>query len=126
MSKAVFPVLVVSLLASPAVALAAGDVKEGLRIFNKCKACHSLVAGQRRIGPTLHGMFGRAAGTLEGFSFSSAMKNSKVVWTEQTLDAYLADPKKFMPGSRMAFPGLPRKQERDDLIAYLMEATRPK
>ena len=114
------------LLAAAQGALAAGDPKNGQRVFNKCKACHSLVAGQRRIGPTLYGMFGREAGTLDGFSFSSAMKKSKVVWTEKTLDQYLAKPREFMPGTKMAFPGMPKKEERDDLIAYLKEATKPK
>jgi cytochrome c len=114
------------LLAAAQGALAAGDPKKGQRVFNKCKACHSLVAGQRRIGPTLYGMFGREAGTLDGFSFSSAMKKSKVVWTEKTLDQYLAKPREFMPGNKMAFPGLTKKEERDDVIAYLKEAAKPK
>ena len=126
MRKIGFFVLSVSLLAAPASALAAGDAKQGQRVFNKCKACHALVEGQRRIGPTLYGMFGRKAGTLEGFSFSSAMKDSGVVWDEKTLDDYLAKPREFMPGTRMAFPGLPKKEERDDLIAYLKEATKAK
>lgn len=126
MRKIGFFVLSASLLAAPAGALAAGDAKQGQRVFNKCKACHSVVEGQRRIGPTLYGMFGRKAGTLPGFVFSSAMKDSGVVWDEKTLDDYLAKPREFMPGTRMAFPGLPRKDERDDLIAYLKEATRAK
>ena len=126
MRKIGFFVLSASLLAAPAGVLAAGDAKQGQRVFNKCKACHALAEGQRRIGPTLYGMFGRKAGTLEGFSFSSAMKDSGVVWDEKTLDEYLAKPREFMPGTRMAFPGMPRKEERDDLIAYLKEATRAK
>ena len=125
MNKISVLILSASLLAAPA-AFAEGDAKQGQRVFNKCKACHSLVEGQKRIGPSLYAVFGRKVGTLPGFSFSSAMKNADVVWTEKTLDEYLAKPREFMPGTRMAFAGLPKKQERDDLIAYLKEATKPK
>ena len=119
-------ILLAALMAFPGGALAAGDAKKGQRIFNRCKACHSLVEGQRRIGPSLYGMFGREAGTLPGYSYSTGMKKSKVVWDEKTLDAYLTNPRSFVKGTKMAFPGLPKKDDREDLIAYLKEATKAK
>ena len=105
-------------------ASAAGDVKKGKRIFNKCKACHSLAAGKKRIGPSLHGVFGKTSGMVPKFRYSSAMKKAKIVWSEKTLDAYLTKPKKFVPGTKMAFRGLKKQQDRDNLIAYLKEATK--
>jgi len=105
-------------------ASAAGDTKKGKRVFNKCKACHSLAAGKKRIGPSLHGVFGKTSGTVPKFKYSKAMKKAKIVWDEKTLDAYLTKPKKYVPGTKMAFSGLKKQKDRDNLIAYLMEATK--
>jgi cytochrome c len=105
-------------------ASAAGDVKKGKKVFNKCKACHSLAKGKKRIGPSLYEVFGKKAGTSPKFKYSKAMMKSKVVWDDKTMDAYLTKPKKFMPGTKMAFPGLKKKKDRDNLIAYLKEATK--
>lgn len=105
-------------------ASAAGDAKKGKRVFNKCKACHSLAAGKKKIGPSLHGVFGRTAGTVAKFSYSSAMKKSKIVWSDKTMDSYLTKPRKVVPGTKMAFPGLKKKSDRDNLIAFLKEATK--
>jgi cytochrome c2 len=111
-------------LAMAASAEAASDPKNGEQIFNRqCKACHSLEAGKNGIGPTLHGVFGRKAGTVEGYSYSAAMKNSGVVWNEDTLKKYLADPHKFIPGDKMVFAGTKDEAQLDDLIAYLKQAT---
>lgn len=107
-------------------AFAAGDAKQGKRIFNKCKACHSLVAGKKKIGPSLHGVFGRTSGTVAKFKFSPAMKKAKIVWSAESLDKYITKPRKVVPGTRMAFPGLKKQADRDNLIAYLMEATKAK
>jgi len=105
-------------------ASAAGDAKNGSRVFNKCKACHTVAAGKNRIGPSLHGVFGLTSGSVPKFRYSSAMQKAKIVWSEKTLDSYLANPKKTIPGTKMAFPGLKKQQDRDDLIAYLKEATK--
>lgn len=115
---------VMALLAlSSGAALAQGDAAKGEKLFARCQACHSVEPGQNKIGPTLAGLFGREAGSVEGFKYSDAMKNADVVWNEETLGEYLADPKKYIPGNRMLFPGLRKDQDRADIIAYLKEAT---
>ncbi|MBN4016661.1 cytochrome c family protein [Rhodospirillaceae bacterium AH-315-P19] len=102
----------------------AGDVKKGKKGFKKCKACHTLVVGKNKVGPSLAGIFGRTSGTVEGFKYSSAMKDAGIVWNEETLDAFLTKPKKYIKGTKMAFPGLKKEAKRKDLIAYLKEATK--
>ncbi len=104
-----------------ASAFADGDAKKGKKVYNKCKACHSLDAGKNRIGPSLHGIMGRAAGTAEGFKYSSAMADSGITWDEETLSKYLEKPKDFIPGNKMAFPGLRKEDDREDVIAYIKE-----
>lgn len=108
--------------ASPAWA---GDAEKGKQVFVKCERCHSLDAdGPQEDGPHLHGVFGRKAGTVETYSgYSEAMKASDVVWTEETLDAYIKKPKAFIKGTNMRFRTLRKEEDRQDLIAYLREAT---
>lgn len=103
-------------------ALADGDPKNGKRVFNKCKACHTLIPGRNTIGPSLHGVLGREAGTVKGFRYSNAMKEANVICSPETLAKYIAAPKKFIPGNRMPFPGLKKRADRENLIAYLKEA----
>lgn len=100
-------------------ALADGDAAAGKKVFNKCKVCHSLEAGENKIGPSLAGVVGRAAGTVEGFKYSDAMKEAGLTWDEETLDKYLADPKGFIPGNKMAFAGLKKEADRENVIAYI-------
>jgi cytochrome c len=100
-------------------ALAAGDAAKGQKVFNKCKACHALKAGKKKVGPSLAGIFGRTAGSVEGFKYSKAMQGSGIVWDEETMDSFLAKPKEVVPKNRMAFPGLKKDTDRADLIAYL-------
>jgi len=102
-------------------ALAAGDTAKGKKVFNKCKACHSLKAGKNKIGPSLNGIVGRAAASADGFKYSKAMKASGLTWDEATLKKFLVKPKKFVPGTKMAFAGLKKEKQRDDVIAYLKE-----
>jgi cytochrome c len=101
-------------------ALAQGDAAEGEKVFNKCKACHAVDEPQNKIGPHLVGIFGRPAGSVEDFNYSDAMKESGVTWNEETIAAYLADPRGYIKGNRMALAGL-EEEEIADLIAYLKE-----
>ena len=110
-----------TLLASPA--FAEGDPVKGKKVFNKCKACHVVNEEKNKVGPHLVGLFGRQAGSLDGYKYSKAMKAAGIVWDEATLDAYLESPRKNVKGTKMAFAGLRKEQDRLDVIAYLKEAT---
>lgn len=107
-------------------AMAGGDPAKGEKVFAKCKICHAVEEGKNKIGPSLYGIFGRKAGTAPGFKrYSPGIKESGVVWDAETLDQYLTDPRAFIKGNRMAFPGLKNKADRDDVISYLEQATKP-
>jgi cytochrome c2 len=106
-----------------ASAQSAGDAAAGQAGFTQCKACHSLEAGKNGIGPSLHGVFGRPSGAVPGFNYSDAMKKAGVTWGDDTLFKYLADPKAFVPGDKMPFPGIKDEQKRRDVIAYLKTAS---
>jgi cytochrome c len=108
-------------LAGSSVSAQEGDPAAGAKVFNKCRACHVVDEDKNRVGPYLHGVIGRPAGTAEGFKYSDAMKNSGIVWNEETIAEYIADPKAFVPGNRMAFPGLKKEEDIKNLIAYLKE-----
>ena len=116
--------VVTSVLAlSSSTALAQGDAAQGEKVFNKCKACHAVDEAKNKVGPHLVGIFGRPAGSAEGFRYSDAMKESGVTWNEETLSAYLIDPRGYIKGNRMAFTGLKDQEDIADLIAYLKQAT---
>jgi nitrite reductase (NO-forming) len=83
-----------------------GDSTPGRQVFRKCQACHSLEPGKNLLGPSLEGIIGRKAETAPGYSYPPAMQGANVVWDAKTLDAYLAEPEKVVPGNKMPFPGI--------------------
>jgi cytochrome c len=122
MRRNLVPAILCTLLllsGSPAMAEEIGEA-----MLQKCKICHTLDEGGRSVvGPNLHGLFGRKAGTATGYAFSGAMKNSGIVWNEETLAKFLRDPKNSVPNNRMAFPGIQDEAVLTDLIGRLKQAT---
>ena len=110
--------IVASLTFATSTAMAA-DVEAGKVAFKKCALCHTTEPGKNKIGPSLFGVVGRKAGSVDNFSYSEAMKNFDHTWDAETLDTYLADPRAVVPGTKMIFPGIKDKAEREDVIAYL-------
>jgi len=111
-------------------ALSDGDAGRGSALFHhsprRCAQCHSLTAeGPRMLGPHLQGVLGRPAGGLEDYIYSPTLQEADLIWSAETIDAWLADPKGYLPGNRMTYPGMPDAADRRDLIAYLVAATNP-
>ena len=101
----------------------AQDAKRGQKLFDECAACHSPERGAKEtVGPALHGVIGRKAGEGTEFRYSPAMKRSGITWSADTLNNFIADPQKIVPGNRMPYSGLPEAKDRADLIAYLQSA----
>jgi cytochrome c len=126
-SRAAFVAALAVALAS--AAHAAGDPARGQRVYQKCFSCHSLVAGERNLqGPSFVHLWGRRAGALPDFEYSEtfldAVKGRDLTWDAATLDAFLADPQRYLPGIAMGFFGIKDAAERADLIAYLKDAAR--
>lgn len=109
-------------LLGAAPARAAPDALRGEQLYARCLACHALAYD--RVGPRHCGLFGRLAGSQPGFGYSPAMKRSRIVWDEKTLDRFLRKPLAMVPGSSMTYDGVADAQERADLIAYLRQADR--
>ncbi len=104
--------------------IVSGDLAKGEEVFKICATCHSLNVGETKIGPTLHGIFGRKSGSVEGFQYSFAMKGKNIVWDEETLDQYVKNPTVFVPWARMLTGGVADEEKRRNLILYLKEATK--
>lgn len=102
-----------------------GDAAKGERVFKKCMACHAVGEdAKNKVGPALNGILGRTAGTFDDFAYSAAMKDKGaggLVWTPETLAAFLEKPKDYVDGTKMSFAGLRKPDERDDVIAYLAQ-----
>ncbi|MBR1123235.1 cytochrome c family protein [Bradyrhizobium lablabi] len=100
----------------------AQDVASGEKIFVQCKACHQIGENAKNaVGPVLNGLFGRKSGTIEGYSYSPANKNSGITWDEATFREYIKDPKAKIPGTKMVFPGLKDPKQIDDIVAFLKQ-----
>jgi len=100
----------------------AQDATSGEKIFTQCKACHQIGENAKNaVGPVLNGLFGRKAGTIEGFNYSAANKNSGITWDEATFREYIKDPRAKIPGTKMVFPGLKDPKQVDDIVAYLKQ-----
>jgi cytochrome c2 len=97
-----------------------GSVQDGRAVFAQvCSNCHTNEPNKNKIGPSLFGVIGRHAGSAPGFDYSNAMKGAPVMWNDETLDRYLADPKSFVPGNKMPYMGVKNDQRRQNVIAYL-------
>jgi cytochrome c len=110
-------VVVAGLAVAPV--LADGDAKKGEKVFRKCKTCHEISETKNKIGPNLVGIIGRPAGSVEGFAYSDAMKSSGITWNAETIAAYIADPKAYVPGNKMVFVGIKKSGDVEDLLAFL-------
>lgn len=108
---------VLGMFGSPA--MAEGDVKAGEKVFKKCKACHSLAEGKKKVGPSLFGVIGAAAGAVEGYKYSKAMLASGLTWDDETLAKYLTKPKVLVPKTKMSFAGLKKEADIANVIAYM-------
>jgi cytochrome c len=103
-------------------AASAQDAALGEKVFLKCRACHQIGEGAKNaVGPVLNGIVGRKAGSYEGYSYSDANKDSGLTWDEATLKEYLKNPRAKVPGTKMIFPGLPKDEDIDNVIAYLKQ-----
>jgi cytochrome c len=100
----------------------AQDVAAGERSWNKCRACHQIGETARNgVGPIMNGLFGRKSGTIEGYNYTEANKNSGITWDAATFAEYIKNPRARIPGTKMAFAGIPNEQEIKDLTAFLMQ-----
>lgn len=100
-------------------------LKRGQRMFLRCRTCHTLdKGGKHGTGPNLNGIFGSKSASKEGFTYSKALQNSDIIWSEDTINTWMSKPRDFVKGTTMAFVGLKKPRDREALIAYLKENTK--
>ena len=122
MKKLTFGTLLVIAASAAASGALAQDAAAGKTSFNKCMACHSIGEGAKnKVGPELNGLDGRKSGTVEGYSYSDANKNSGITWNKETFLEYIKDPKAKIPGTKMVFAGIKKENEANDLWAYISQ-----
>lgn len=120
MQRSVGIVCGTAMLAWTNLAHAGGDAQAGEAVFIKtCAVCHTTEEGKNKLGPSLHGVFGRHSASLTDYTYSDAMKKMNETWDDQTLDAYLANPRTLVPGTKMIFVGLKSEKDRQNVIAFL-------
>jgi cytochrome c len=122
MKKITLSALIVFGAMAAASSALAQDVAAGKTSFNKCMACHTIGEGAKnKVGPVLNGLDGRKSGTVEGYSYSDANKNSGITWNEAQFKEYIKDPKAKIPGTKMAFAGIKNEKEINDLWAFISQ-----
>jgi cytochrome c len=120
--KATLAIAILAGLAAAQTARADGDAAAGEQVFKQCLPCHSVGPGAKnKVGPVLNGVDGRKSGTVEGFSYSAANKDSGITWSEATFKDYIKDPRAKIPGTKMIFPGVKDEKAADNLWAYLKQ-----
>ena len=122
MSKLPIVLLSLALLAPLAQAQEAGDAAKGEKVFAQCKACHEVEKGVNKVGPTLKGVIGRPVASVPDYNYSQAMKDfakTNPAWTDELFLTYIENPKKVVPGTKMAFAGLKKPEDRANILAYL-------
>src|SRR5262245_22531751 len=113
-------VVLAALVAVLPVTVEAQNAEDGKAVFNKCRACHQVGPNAKNmVGPALNGLIGRKAGTIEGFNYSEANKNSGITWDEATFREYIKNPKLKIPNTKMVFPGITDEKDINDLLAFL-------
>jgi cytochrome c len=124
--KPLMLVATISVLSHVPALAADGNASRGARLFQSCAACHSLEVNKNMTGPSLVGVWHRKAGALESFTrYSPSLMSSGIVWNDQTLNAWMANPQHLVPGNTMTFPGIKEPQQRADLLTFLKQATEP-
>lgn len=117
-----FPITVAAMLVGSATAPLAQDAASGEKTFAQCRACHQIGENAKNaVGPHLNGLLGRKSGTVDGYAYSPANKNSGIVWNEATFAEYIKDPKSKIPGTKMVYAGIKDDKRVQDLIAYLKQ-----
>jgi cytochrome c len=108
--------------ATPLASASAQNAEEGAKVFAQCRACHQIGENAKNgVGPHLNGIIGRKAGTIEGYNYTAANKNSGLTWDEATFSEYIKNPKAKIPGTKMVYAGLKDEEKIKDLIAFLKQ-----
>ncbi len=112
---------------TPTSTQAISPMERGAKMFKRCKSCHTLEDGGRhKVGPNLYNVYGSKSGSKDGFAYSKAITSADIIWNDETLDAYIENPRAYIPGNRMSYVGLRKAPDREALFVYLKAQTTPK